>query len=247
MESQKWCMIVSLDSAEPTKEDIAVAKQIPEASIEEYENIARWFKHILSFSAEERYAHQFPDAFVLLCWCSFALLLVAESCHSSYVPGHRSRFPGDDAPAAAAKEEGGDDEFDADDLFGDDDDEDEEAYKLQQARAEAALKAKEERDAAKAASGKKKEEPKSQIIFDIKPWDDETNLDEMEKSVREIDIDGATWGAAKKVAIGYGIQKIQIICTILDNKVPSTEIIEERIVELEDYVQSVDVAAFNKL
>uniref|UniRef100_A0A7S3EHQ2 Translation elongation factor EF1B beta/delta subunit guanine nucleotide exchange domain-containing protein n=1 Tax=Rhodosorus marinus TaxID=101924 RepID=A0A7S3EHQ2_9RHOD len=212
MESQKWCMIVSLDSAEPTKEDIAVAKQIPEASIEEYENIARWFKHILSFSAEER-----------------------------------SRFPGDDAPAAAAKEEGGDDEFDADDLFGDDDDEDEEAYKLQQARAEAALKAKEERDAAKAASGKKKEEPKSQIIFDIKPWDDETNLDEMEKSVREIDIDGATWGAAKKVAIGYGIQKIQIICTILDNKVPSTEIIEERIVELEDYVQSVDVAAFNKL
>ncbi|KAJ8908137.1 hypothetical protein NDN08_008232 [Rhodosorus marinus] len=201
-----------VDGVEPTKEDIAVAKQIPEASIEGYENIARWFKHILSFSEEER-----------------------------------SHFPGDDAPAAAAKEEDGEDEFDADDLFGDDEDEDEEAYKLQQARAEAALKAKEERDAAKAASGKKKEEPKSQIIFDIKPWDDETNLDEMEKSVREIDIEGATWGAAKKVAIGYGIQKIQIICTILDNKVPSTEIIEERIVELEDYVQSVDVAAFNKL
>lgn len=143
---------------------------------------------------------------------------------------------------------GGDDDFDADDLFGDDDDEEEaEALRLQQERAEAALKAKEERDAAKAAAGKKKEAAKSQILFDVKPWDDTTDLGAMEAAVRSIEVEGATWGAAQKKPIGYGINKLQILCTIVDDLVPSTEIIEELIVEHDDYVQSVDVAAFNKL
>mmetsp|Transcript_12943 Transcript_12943/g.39837 ORF Transcript_12943/g.39837 Transcript_12943/m.39837 type:complete len:240 (+) Transcript_12943:88-807(+) len=214
-----------IEGVEPTKADLSVFEKVKSDGLDEYKNLKRWYKHIGSFSEEERAG--FPDA----------------------TGGAQQTSESRDVPMAttttAPAEEK--DDFDADDLFGDDDEEDDEAYRLQQQRAEAALKAKAERDAAKAASGKKKEAAKSQIIFDIKPWDDTTDLAAMEQAVRDINLDGATWGAAKKVPIGYGISKLQMLCTILDDKVESTEILEEQIVELEDYVQSVDVAAFNKL
>ena len=36
---------------------------------------------------------------------------------------------------------------------------------------------------------------KSNIILDVKPWDDETDMKEMERLVRTIEIDGLLWGA----------------------------------------------------
>ena len=38
---------------------------------------------------------------------------------------------------------------------------------------------------------------KSNIVLDVKPWDDETNMQNMEKEVRKIEIDGLLWGACK--------------------------------------------------
>ena len=38
---------------------------------------------------------------------------------------------------------------------------------------------------------------KSSVVLDIKPWDDETDLAEMEKNVRTIKMDGLLWGACK--------------------------------------------------
>ena len=38
---------------------------------------------------------------------------------------------------------------------------------------------------------------KSNIILDVKPWDDETDMAEMEKLVRSIEADGLLWGACK--------------------------------------------------
>ena len=38
---------------------------------------------------------------------------------------------------------------------------------------------------------------KSNIILDIKPWDDETDMAELEELVREIEMDGLLWGTAK--------------------------------------------------
>ena len=46
--------------------------------------------------------------------------------------------------------------------------------------------------------------------------------------------------------MGYGIQKLQIMCTVEDEKV-SIEELGEKMQEFEDYVQSVDVAAMNKI
>lgn len=38
---------------------------------------------------------------------------------------------------------------------------------------------------------------KSSIVLDVKPWDDETDMSEMEKQVRTIEMDGLVWGACK--------------------------------------------------
>lgn len=141
------------------------------------------------------------------------------------------------APAKAAAAAAADDDDDVD-LFGSEDEEE---------SAEAA-KLKEERLAA--YNAKKSKKPaliaKSSIILDVKPWDDETDMKEMEKSVRSIEMDGLLWGAAKLVPVGYGILKLQICCVIEDDKV-SVDELQEKIQDFEDFVQSVDIAAFNKI
>merc|ERR1712002_542787 len=72
----------------------------------------------------------------------------------------------------AAKEES--DDSDSDDLFGSDDEEDEEQEKIKAAR----IAAYNERKA-----GKKKVAAKSSILLDVKPWDDETDMKEVEANV----------------------------------------------------------------
>lgn len=71
-------------------------------------------------------------------------------------------------------------------------------------------------------------------------------MDKMHAAVRTIEMEGLTWGAGKFVPIGYGIRKLQIVATIVDDLV-SVDDLQERIQAFEDLVQSVDIAAFNKL
>jgi len=151
------------------------------------------------------------------------------------------------APQAAAAKNDDDDEDDDDDddFFASSDDEDEDA----KAAAEA-LKAKRvaEYNARKAAKEEKKGKviAKSSILFDVKPWDDETNLDELCAKIKAIEKDGLVWGSAQKKPLAYGIFKLCITCVVEDDKVGSDELIEE-IEGFEDEVQSVDIAAFNKI
>lgn len=51
---------------------------------------------------------------------------------------------------------------------------------------------------------------------------------------------------AKLVEIAFGIKKLQIMCVVEDDKV-SVDALVETIQEFEDFVQSVDIAAFNKI
>lgn len=107
--------------------------------------------------------------------------------------------------------------------------------------------AREER--AKATAEKKKKKgviAKSNVILDIKPWDDETDMAAMEKEVRTIEMDGLLWGISKLVPIAYGVKKLQIVCVVEDDKVSIDEL-TEKIEAIEDYVQSIDVAAFQKI
>jgi elongation factor 1-beta len=87
---------------------------------------------------------------------------------------------------------------------------------------------------------------KSMVILDVKPWDDETDLKQMEANVRSIIKDGLVWGTSKLVAVGYGIKKLQITCVVEDDKVGVDDLVEQ-ITSDEDHVQSVDIQAFNKL
>jgi elongation factor 1-beta len=110
--------------------------------------------------------------------------------------------PSKPAPAA-------DDDDDVD-LFGSDEEDDGEAERIKEERV-------------KAYNEKKSKKPaliaKSSILLDCKPWDDETDMKEMEKVVRTIVMDGLLWGASKLVPLAYGIKKLQIMCVIEDDKV----------------------------
>merc|ERR1712113_825079 len=70
-----------------------------------------------------------------------------------------------------------------------------------------AAEIREERLAAYAAKKAKKPAliAKTSVLLDCKPWDDETDMDEMLKLVKTIEMDGLVWGANKLVPIGYGI------------------------------------------
>jgi len=130
-----------------------------------------------------------------------------------------------------------------DDLFGSDSDSEEEEEESEEQKA-----IREKRLAAYAAkkSTKKAVIAKSSLLLDVKPWDDETDMAEMERLVRTVEKDGLLWGASKLVPLAYGIKKLQINAVIEDDKI-TTDFLEEEIVKFEDYVQSMDIAAFNKI
>merc|ERR1711874_44239 len=136
-------------------------------------------------------------------------------------------------PAPAVKADEDEDDDDDCDLFGsDDDDEETVAEKL------------------KAYHEKKSKKPaliaKTSVLFDVKPWDDETDMNEMLKCCKSIEKEGLVWGASKLVPVGYGINKLQLMCVVGDDKV-SIEELSEQMAEFEDYIQSVDVAAMSKI
>ncbi|CBQ70597.1 probable EFB1-translation elongation factor eEF1beta [Sporisorium reilianum SRZ2] len=138
------------------------------------------------------------------------------------------------APAAAAA----DDDDDVD-LFGSDDEVDEEAERIKAERVAEYNKKKAAKGPGPAA--------KSLVTLDIKPWDDETDMKELEASVRAIEMDGLVWGSSKLVAIGYGVSKLQCSLVVEDAKVSLDELQERIADECEDYVQSTDVAAMAKI
>ena len=67
--------------------------------------------------------------------------------------------------------------------------------------------------------------------------DDETDLKQLEKNVRDIEKDGLVWGASKLVPVGYGISKLQINLVVEDEKISLDEL-QEQIEADEDHVQS---------
>lgn len=64
--------------------------------------------------------------------------------------------------------------------------------------------------------------------------------------MRGIEKDGLVWGASKWVPVGFGIKKLQINLVVEDDKIGLEEL-EEEIQGFEDYVQSSDIVAMQKL
>jgi elongation factor 1-delta len=143
---------------------------------------------------------------------------------------------GKSAPAkAAAPAKKQDDDDDDIDLFGSDEDEEADAAREERLKAYAEKKAKKPGPIAK-----------SSILLDVKPWDDETDMKKLEAAVRAIEMDGLMWGASKLMPVAYNVKKLQIVVVIQDDLV-SVDELQEKIEANEDFVQSVDIAAFNKI
>jgi elongation factor 1-beta len=68
----------------------------------------------------------------------------------------------------------------------------------------------------------------------------------LEAAVRGITKDGLVWGGSKLVAVGFGIKKLQINIVIEDDKIGLDDL-QQEIEEFEDFVQSTDIAAMQKL
>merc|ERR1712055_662960 len=148
--------------------------------------------------------------------------------HIKSFEASKKQFPKSSKPAdsylGGAGSAGEDDDDDVD-LFGsDDEEEDAEAAKIREERLAAYAEKKSKKPALIA---------KTSVLLDVKPWDDETDMD-------------ALTSAAKFVPVGYGIKKLVVMCTVVDDKV-SIEELQEKIENFEDFVQSCDVAAMNKI
>lgn len=158
--------------------------------------------------------------------------------HIKSLQAQRTSLPSAKTQFVLHDNSGNDGSGDDIDLFGSED-EDEAAE---------AARVKEQRLAEYAAKKSKKPAliAKSSILLDVKPWDDETDMKKLEECVRSVRMEGLLWGQSKLVPVGYGIKKLQIGCVVEDDKV-GTDVLEEAITAFEDHVQSVDVAAFNKI
>lgn len=114
---------------------------------------------------------------------------------------------------------------DMDDLFGDDDDDG-------AAAAAAAANAKKKAEDKKKA--KKVVIAKSSVMWEVKPLDDQTNLDDLCEKIKGITMDGLVWGTDhKKEPVAFGIFKLIIACVVEDEKV-SVDDLQEKIEAFED-------------
>lgn len=205
-----------------SRDDLAVYVAL-ESVPAEYVNASRWYKHISalvgpSFSA--------PGAGIQ----------ISSGAAPSAVK--KEAAPAESAPAAEAATPAAEGEDDDDlDLFGDETEE------------EAAANAAREEAAKKAKSEKPKVVGKSSIVMDVKPWDDETDMVKLEECVRSVQMEGLLWGASKLVTVVAGIKKLQIMMTIVDDLVSIDNLIEDHLTSEpnNEYIQSCDIVAFNKI
>jgi translation elongation factor EF-1beta len=153
----------------------------------------------------------------------------------------KHRDDDDETKQEAEEEEGGEAEGTIDfDRLLDEPDSAELLALIQKKKAEAAAAAK---------SSKKAAAPtppgRSNVILDVKPEDDATDLASLEFRVRAIAKEGLHWAAAQHEAVAYGLKKLRIVAIVHDDLVSVDELQEE--IEKLPGVQSTDVHAFNKV
>ncbi|KAI4115011.1 MAG: hypothetical protein LQ345_004309 [Seirophora villosa] len=198
----------------PSQADVASFKALPgPPKVEKYPHAWRWYKHMVSYQSEFSSLPGDPS-----------------KAYTSYGPEKsEATLNPKDAPNAAADEDDEDD-----DLFGSDDESEDEETKKKREENLAAYKKKKE--------GKTKPAAKSIVTLDVKPWDDETDMKQLEDKMRGIEMDGLTWGASKLVPLAFGIKKLQVNLVVEDEKV-SIDDLQQQIEADEDHVQSTDVVS----
>eukprot|EP00475_Leptophrys_vorax_P044981 TRINITY_DN920_c0_g1_i1.p1 TRINITY_DN920_c0_g1~~TRINITY_DN920_c0_g1_i1.p1 ORF type:complete len:274 (-),score=114.87 TRINITY_DN920_c0_g1_i1:174-995(-) len=244
----------------PTADDVAVYLQIAAGDVDQsIPNVHRWYNHIASFPPKTRGK-----------WAGAKGAAAAAAAAPAAAKGGKGKKPEAVSPQkkkVESKEEkkeeeptspktpktnksnksesglspkdqakakavlGDDDDFD----FGEDDDEEEGPS------AEEIIAAKNKDKKAEAPKG-----GKSSVILDVKPWGLETDMGELEKEVRAIEMDGLRWAGSQLEKVAYGVMMLRINAVVQDDLV-SVDELQEKIEALEEHVQSTDIYAFNKL
>jgi len=184
-----------------------------------FPHVARWLKHITSFTPCQRAA-----------WGGAAAASSAAASASAAKPAAAAAAAAPKKPAAA----------DSDDDFAmSSEDEDDAAI---QAIADRHNKARQEK---LAASGKVKID-KSMLTLYVKPAEDTTDMNEVAKKIiATVRPESLQWGDYKLEPVAYGIKKAKMVCTYEDLKVAPDDVIEA-IEEIEE-VQSCDLDSVNIL
>ena len=112
-------------------------------------------------------------------------------------------------------------------------------------------------DAAPTENKEKKPEPKKEkkkaiaksiIVFDVKVFEQEQDLDELAKRILAEQVDGLVWRQEySKKPVAYGMNKLEIGCIIEDDKVGTDDLFERFQSKWEDEIQSIDIVTFQKL
>lgn len=221
--------------------DDALFKASPQSvDASKYPHFARYLSHIASYSAGERSK-------------AAAIAGLSVSIGAATV-------------AASGGAKGDDSDSGIGDIFGDDDDDEssEDPVAAAKAKAEAAKKAK---AAAAKKSHKRPGIAKSRIVFEIKPYSVETDLEALAAKVKALKLEGefwdeklencederctleagCKWGEGHNLQpVAFGIFKLIIQVIVHDDLVGSDDLIELMEEKFADDIQSIDVAAFDK-
>lgn len=191
-------------------------------------NFFRWIKNMTSFTEAERNAFPAPVKHQAHADPHAAPKATAAPAKAA-APAKEAAKPAEKKPED--KKPAADDDVD---IFG------EETEEEKAALAEKKKKADETKKEKKAVVAK------SSILLDIKPWDDTTDLKKLGELLKGVERDGLLWGAQKLVPVAYGVNKLVQMITIEDDKISSDDL-EDIVMSFEDYVQSMDIAAWNKV
>jgi elongation factor 1-beta len=86
----------------------------------------------------------------------------------------------------------------------------------------------------------------SAVIFDVKPWGEDTDMKALEKAIREIQLPSLEWKAGEMVRVVGEVFALRILCHFTDDVFAVEEDLKAAMEGVEDFVQSVDIFAWNK-
>jgi len=171
----------------------------------------------------------------------------------SFPPSVRSSWGGDEVDVYDEEDDDGEEEAekaekaeeedsDSDDMdmdFDDlvDGDDDEETKQMME-------KHKERIAEIQARQAAKKGQAKTNITIDVNPEDENTDMEDLQQRVTEVEIQGLKWlGEGTLVPTCFGMSKLTIMCQIFDEQVPSTQVIYDALEELEGVGSTREIAS----
>jgi len=229
-----------IEGYKATQRDMCVFKQININVVDttKFPNVTRWYSHLNSFSTHSRkgFGGDTGDK--------------KEEKKEDVKGNNRKESKRDVLEKEKSKKEESDDEGAAFDPFAEESDSiekteeavevDSDDERMKSINAKAAIKLENDKKNNKVAPVLK-----SSLVLDIKPIGSETDMAQLEADVKKIHLEGLIWAGSQFVDIAYGIKKLRIIATIVDEFVAPDDL-REKIESIED-VQSTDIYAWNKL